>query len=36
MDGIPEQNYQSRAVALEYDRVRLTGIRGMVLHFLEG
>ena len=35
MTWVPEQNYQSRASALEYDKVRFTSVPGRVFNFLE-
>lgn len=35
MSWIPEQNYQSHAAAVEYDKVRFTSVPGRVFNFLE-
>ncbi len=35
MSWVPEDNYQSRAAAVEYDKVRFTSVSGRVFNFLE-
>lgn len=35
MSWVPEDNYQSRASAVEYDKVRFTSLSGRVFNFLE-